>query len=100
MFGLFGPSRKRKENLDIKIAQEEEIINTLNNQYEQVSSLIDPLTVSYTNPDRFKYKQGEAILYAMDEKIFHKNFYEKILLETYKDQNMKMVYRKASYNQL
>ena len=80
LFGLFGPSRKRKENLDIKIAQEEEIINTLNNQYEQVSSLIDPLTVSYTNPDRFKYKQGEAILYAMDEKNIPQEFLRKNII--------------------
>jgi len=68
LFGLFGPSRKRRENLDAKLAQEELIITKLNNQYEQVSSLIDPLTVSYTDPDEFEYKQGEAILYAMDEK--------------------------------
>lgn len=77
LFGLFGPSRKRRENLDAKLAQEELIITKLNNQYEQVSSLIDPLTISYTNPDRFKYQQGEAILYAMDEKNIPQEFLRK-----------------------
>lgn len=80
LFGLFGPSRKRRENLDAKLAQEELIITKLNNQYEQVSSLIDPLTISYTNPDRFKYQQGEAILYAMDEKNIPQEFLRKSII--------------------
>lgn len=80
LFGLFGSSRKRRENLDAKLAQEELIITKLNNQYEQVSSLIDPLTISYTNPDKFKYNQGEAILYAMDEKNIPQEFLRKSII--------------------
>ena len=80
LFGLFGPSRKRRENLDAKLAQEEAIINTLNNQYEQVSSLIDPLTISYTDPDKFQYNQGEAILYAMNEKNIPQEFLRKNII--------------------
>ena len=80
LFGLFGPSRKRRDNLDAKLAQEEAIINTLNNQYEQVSSLIDPLTISYTDPDKFQYNQGEAILYAMNEKNIPQEFLRKNII--------------------